>query len=131
MSLRGDVIEESLKDKSVLKELKIVSTRLEKVTKDHKTPWLKQWTLDTIEVDEKDAAELAKKLSQALEDNYWYIDYKNEDTHYVIFPDKVFKVDRKNVENYRPAVNYGLSLGIPIYQLDFSPEIKYWERPKD
>jgi hypothetical protein len=130
MSLRGEVIEESLQDKSVLKSLHIVSTRVEKVTKEHKTPWLKQWCLHTIEVDEKDAPELAKQLSKALEPNHWYIDFKDEKTHYVIFPNKVFKVDRKNVENYRPAVDHGLSLNIPIYQLDFSPEIQHWDRPE-
>lgn len=129
MSLRGDVIEESLKDKSVLNNLNIVSTRVEKVTADHKTPWLKQWTLHTIEVKDPEAQELAKKLSKSLEDNYWYIDYKDDDTHYVIFPKKIFKVNRKQPKEYKPVVEYGLSLNIPIYQLDFSPEVKYWARP--
>ncbi len=131
MNLSGDVIEESLSDKSVLKSLIIVSTRVEKVTKRHKTPWLKQWTLHTVEVPEKDAEKIAKQISKSLEGNYWYVDFKNDDTHYVIFPNKVFRVSRKNAEEYRPVVEHGLSLKIPIYQLDFSPEIKYWERPKN
>lgn len=131
MNLKGDVIEESLQDSSVLKDLNIISTRVEKVTKDHKTPWLKQWTLHTIEVEEDEAAELAEKLSHKLTDNYWYIDYKDDDTHYVIFPNKVFKVNRHQPEEYKPVVSYGLSLNIPRYQLDFSPEIKYWERPEN
>ena len=130
MSLRGDIIEESFQDKSVLKDLNIVSTRVEKVTKDHKTPWLKQWTLHTIDVEESQASSLANELSNKLEPNYWYVDFKNEATHYVIFPGKIFKVNRKAPEEYGPVVDYGLSLNIPIYQLDFSPEVKYWERPK-
>jgi hypothetical protein len=128
--LTGDVIEESLKDKSVLKNLDIKITRVEKVTKKHRTPWLKQWTLCTISVPEDKAASLAETLSQALEANHWYVDYKNDTTHYVIFPGKVFKVNRKQPKEYKPVVDYGLSLHIPIYQLDFSPEIKYWERPE-
>lgn len=131
MSLKGDVIEESLQDNSVLKGLNIISTRVEKVTEDHKTPWLKQWTLHTIEVQEDEATELAEKLSHKLADNYWYIDYKDDDTHYIIFPNKVFNVDRHQPEGYKPVVSYGLSLNIPRYQLDFSPEIKYWERSED
>jgi len=31
-------------------------------------------------------------------------------------------------EQYEEAIQYGLSLGIPGYQLDFSPTIKEWER---
>ncbi|MBI2021543.1 hypothetical protein HYS93_01520 [Candidatus Daviesbacteria bacterium] len=44
MNFKGVVIEESLKDTSVLKEAKILSTKVELVTKKHKTPWLKKWT---------------------------------------------------------------------------------------
>jgi hypothetical protein len=130
MTYRGDIIEESLSDKSILENVHIVSTRTEKVTSDRKTPWLKQWTLHTIAVSENEAIPLAEKLSHCLADNYWYIDYKNDTTHYVIFPNKVFKVDRSKPEQYKPVVSYGLSLNIPRYQLDFSPDIKYWERPK-
>ena len=52
---KGDIIEESLKNKDVINEVNIISTRVEKVTDEHKTPWLSQWTLDTIEVAENEA----------------------------------------------------------------------------
>ena len=129
MAYRGDIIEESLSDASILDSVNIVSTRVEKVTEKHKTPWLKQWTLHTIDVPEANAAALAEKLSRGLEGNHWYVDYKNDDTHYIIFPSKVFKVNRQVPEEYKPVVSYGLSLTIPRHQLDFSPEITYWERP--
>lgn len=133
MSYKGDIIEESLDDKATLKTVNIISTRVESVTPEHKTPWLKQWTLHTIEVPEDEAEELAEKLSHAIEtkNHSWYIDFKNDTTHYVIFPDKVFKVSRNDPEQYKPVVSYGTNLGIPRHQLDFSPEIAYWERPKD
>lgn len=123
MNLRGDVIEESLQNKSILKDLNIVSTRVEKITPEHKTPWLKQWTLHTIEVKKNDAKNLAEMLSKNLESNYWYIDYKNEDIHYIIFPNRVFEVSLEKPDEYKPVIKHGLSLGIPIYQLDFSPKI--------
>lgn len=128
MNLRGDVIEESLSNKDILKELQIVATRVENVTPEHKTPWLTQWTLHTIEVPPKEAADLAEKLSHCLEGNYWYIDFKNESEHYIIFPEKVFKIDRARPEQYKAAVTHGLSLKIPRHQLDFSPAIRNWER---
>lgn len=132
-NLRGDIIEESLADKSTLETVSIISTRIEPVTPEHKTPWLKQWTLHTIEVSEGEAAATAERLSHAIEtrNHNWYIDFKNDTTHYVIFPDKVFKLDRSQPEQYKPVVSYGVKLGVPRYQLDFSPEIKYWECPAD
>ena len=64
---QGVIIEESLSDKSVLKEVNIISTEVEKVTADHQTPWLSQWTVDTIEVEKNQASDLAEKLSKALD----------------------------------------------------------------
>ena len=130
MNYTGDIIEESLADPTTLKGVQIISTRVEPVTPGHKTSWLQQWTLHTIEVPESDAPRSAQALSHALEKNHhnWYIDFKNDTTHYVIFPDKVFVVDRSQPEQYKPAVSYGVKWGVPRHQLDFSPEIKYWER---
>ena len=129
MNYRGIIIEESLTDKRVLDGLHIIATKLEPVTPAHQTPWLKQWTLHTIEVPETHAAPLAERLSRALEahdqgGSSWYIDYKTIDTHYIIFPNKVFRINRAHPEQYRLAVEYGLHLGIPEHQLTFSPEVE-------
>lgn len=129
--LRGDIIEESLADKATLKTVSIISTRVAPVTPAHKTPWLKQWTLHTIEVPASWAAETAASLSHAIETKHhnWYIDFKNDTTHYVIYRNKVFKVDRSQPKQYKPVVSYGVKLGVPRHQLDFSPEIEHWEQP--
>ena len=52
MPYRGVIIEESLEDKDVLKEVRILSTKVEPVTEKHKTPRIKQWTLHTVEIPE-------------------------------------------------------------------------------
>ena len=115
---KGDIIEESLSDKSVLKVVNVVSTRVEKVTGEHQTPWLSQWTLDTIEVEENQADNLADKLSKALDQEHgWYIDYRNDKYHFVIFKNKVFKIDRSKKSDYDEMIKYGLSVGTPDYQL--------------
>ncbi len=131
-SYQGVIIEESLDDKSLLDDLKIVSTKVEPITEEHQTPWLKQWTLHTVEIPEDQADSVAEKISQSFDKDHpdWYADYKNDQYHYVIFSDRVFKVDMTKSEEYKPVVEHGLSLGIPDYQLDFSPEVKDWERPK-
>ena len=129
MNYRGVIIEESLDDKSVLNLIKIISTKIEAVTDDHKTSWIKQWTLHTIEIPDEDSQEIAEILSNSLDKNHsWYADYKNDEYHYIIFRNKVFKVDLKNPILYNDAKQYGVSLGIPKYQLDFAPEDKTWER---
>ena len=50
MNYIGIIIEESLKNKDFLKEVKILNTKIEQVTERHKTPWLKQWTLRAVEI---------------------------------------------------------------------------------
>ena len=126
-SYRGVIIEESLEDKSILSDLSIIETKIERVTDCHKTPWLKEWTKHTVEVSEEKASALAKRISKALDLEHewsWYADFKNERLHYIIFRDRVFKVDRQSKKQYDEVNRFGESLGIPSYQLDFSPQIK-------
>ena len=129
MNYKGVIIEESLDNKDVLKNVKILSTKVEEVTEDHKTPWIKQWTLHTVEIPEIKADEIVEKLSVDLEKEHnWYADFKNDEYHFIIYQSKVFKVDLKNPLLYKDAKKYGISLGIPEYQVDFTPEDKVWER---
>lgn len=127
MNYQGAIIEESLENKEVLKKLKILSTKVEPIEEAHQTPWLKQWTLHKIEIDEEKADEVAQEISQSIDSSHnssWYADYKNEKWHYIIFPHKIFKIERNDKAGYLEAKNYGLSLGIPSHQVDFSPDIK-------
>ena len=120
MNYRGAIIEESLVNKEVLNDLKILNTRIEKVTSKHETPWLSQWTLHTVEILENEAPKIAEQISQSLDPNHggsWYADFKNDSHHYIIFRNKVFYIDRKSKEQYDEAQRYGISLGIPESQL--------------
>ena len=118
-----------LNNKDILKEIKISSTEVEKVTDKHKTPWIKQWTLHNVEIIAEQVEYVANKISKSLEDKHnWYADFKNNTHHYIIFIDKVFLIDRTSKEQYDEAKKHGVSLGIPEYQVDFHPDIKEWER---
>lgn len=121
MDYKGVVIEESLAEKNILKEVTILKTRREKVTSKHNTPWLTQWTLHRIEVPEDQMEKIAARLSKSFEMSHsaWYVDFKNDKFHFIIFPDKVFKVDLKNPIFYKNAREYGETLGIPVYQMQF------------
>ncbi len=124
MNYRGVIIEESLDDKSVLEQVNIVETKVEPVKEGHKTPWLKQWILHTVEISEDQAEEIAEKISHSIEKEHpaWYADYKNDEFHFIIYPNKVFKVDLHNPILYKDAKEYGISLGIPESQVNFKPE---------
>jgi len=125
MDYKGTIIEESLENKDVLQKVNILKTKVEKVIEEHQTPWLKQWTLDIVEIPENQADFIAQELSQSLDSKHdWYADFKNKDFHYIIFRNKVFKVDRSDKEQYNEISKYGVSLGIPDYQLTFSSDIE-------
>ncbi|HIH10656.1 TPA: hypothetical protein HA241_00525 [Candidatus Woesearchaeota archaeon] len=125
----GVIIEESLELKEVLHRVKIIKTKVEKVTPEHKTPWIKKWTLHTIQIKGDQAETVAKELSRSLDSKHnWYADFKNDEYHYIIFRDEIFKVDRSKPEQYNGVTKYGKTLGIPNYQLDFSPHIREWKR---
>jgi hypothetical protein len=124
MDYKGIIIEESLGDTSVLNETKIISTKVEPITPKHKTPWLKQWTLHTVEISEEIADEVARKLSRSFDKDHtvWYADFKNDKYHFIIYAGKTFKVDLFDPVIYKDAKAYGISIGIPEYQVDFAPE---------
>lgn len=129
MNYKGVIIEESLENKDILKDVKILETKVEEVVEEHKTPWIKQWTLHTVEIPENQVASVAEKISKALDSKHdWYADFKNNTHHYIIFRDKVFCIDQKSKEQYDEAKRYGISLGIPEYQVDFAPDDKIWGR---
>lgn len=119
---RGIIIEESLSDRSILNGLRIIGTEIESVTAGHKTPWLKEWTLNEVEIEDSAIKSFVRKLQRAMETEHpsWYADFKGEQDHYIVFPRKTFFVDQRRNDTYSEAIAYGVSLGIPKQQLDFS-----------
>lgn len=119
----GVLIEESLEDKKVLKEIKIIKTKIETVTEKHKTPWITKWTMHTMKIPSEKIKEVSEKISKSLDKKHnWYADFQNNKEHYIIFRNKIFCVNKKSKEEYNKAKEYGISLGIPEYQVDFKPE---------
>ncbi|MFH0856433.1 MAG: hypothetical protein V1860_00870 [bacterium] len=122
MDYQGVIIEESLENKDFLDTVKIISTKVSQVTEKHQTPDLAQWTMHTVEIPEMDAQKIAAELAGKIL-NRWYADYKNNEIHYIIFKNKIFRIDRKRKEQYAEASRYGITLGIPDYQVDFTENI--------
>jgi len=121
---RGVIIQESLYGTEVLREVQILETRVSRVTERHKTPWLKQWTLHTVRIPKAKATSVAREISRSLDESHggsWYADFRNDRFHFIVFRDKVFKVDTRMPAEYERVRRYGRKLGIPEYQLDFTP----------
>ena len=125
MIYTGVIIEESLGDKTVLSEVVVVKTKISPVTHEDKTPWLKQWTLHTVEIAPNKADAVAQKISKSFDPVHpdWYADYRNNLFHYIIFPNKIFRVDLQNPVFYKEARSHGISIGIPEYQVNFEGSV--------
>lgn len=120
MDYKGVIIEESLTNLDILKELRIVHTQISKVTQKDETPWIKQWTMHTVIIKEDKIDEYAQKLSQLIDIEHcsnWYCDFKNEQFHYVVFFNKIFCLNKSKKQDYEQMREYAITLGLPEYQL--------------
>lgn len=115
MKYTGCLIEESLKDKSILDEFEIVDTII-----DDGVSYI-------VEIDESKVEEIVPRLKDAMVDApQWYCDLKCYDYHYIIYNDRIFKVDRDCPEQYEEAKEYGLKRNIPA---DYLPNAS-WAKDK-
>lgn len=120
MNYKGVIIEESLSNSDIVKELEIVDTYVGEISEREATPWLDKWTLQTVIIPENVIDSYAERLSKLIDKKHissWYCDFRNNKFHYVIFGDKVFKLDRTNKIDYDEMRNYGVKIGIPKNQL--------------
>ncbi len=109
---KGIIIEESLEDNRAINNLEVIKIRISSALRRED-----RWHLYTILVLEKDIKELTRQIKQG-----WYAHFWQGSKVVVIFQGKRFAFDHNNREACKPAVEYGLSLGIPKEQLDFPIE---------
>ena len=104
--LKATIIENSLADKSILQKVKI-----------EKTYQTASWTLHNVWVE----PQLIPELSQSLADGPWYIHLwkPGQDDVTVVFKDKVIPLKYSDKSTWQPAIDFGISIGIPKEQLDF------------
>lgn len=124
MNFKGIIIEESLGNKSILKDslIRILKTEVEKVTSENNTPWLAKWTMHTVEVREDRALDIAEKIANSIDAKHaksWYVDFRNNEYHFIIFKDKIFCVKLETPREYEAVKKYARKLGIPEHQLNF------------
>ena len=101
----GTVVEESLKDSRFLNTLNIQSVRISGADNPNE-----RWHLYRVEISESQLNELA----QQLKPNKWYAHFWDKQTIYVVFPGKIFEMDRQDKSSWQSAIDYGLNIDIPL-----------------
>src|SRR3989344_3460833 len=102
----GTIVENSLADKNILKDLEII-----------KSYWLEDWLLHDVLVNE----EQIEKLGKFLSDGPWYMHFwqDNQEDIIVVFKDESFRIKHSDKNTWIEAIEHGKSLGIPEEHLDF------------
>jgi len=112
------IIEESLEDKKVLENYKILRTKFEPAESLDDI----DWHLHIVEISEPEKA--IKEFQAAMVSNkpYYFHIYNEGNTMIIIFKDKVFNLNPNDELTWKDARAFGASkLNIPTEQLDFYP----------
>jgi len=107
------IIEESLKDPKVLENYKILRTKFSAKN---------NWHLHIIEIPDLEKA--VKEIQEAIVEDkpYYFHIYDEGKTLIVIFKDKIFNLNPRDLTTWKEARAFGAGkLNIPAEQLDFYP----------
>ncbi len=107
----GIIIDKSLRNGKLMKKLNVIGSRISSTG----------LTLLKISFPEEELEEMIKLIQKniAIKEKY-YVHFYREDELVVIFKDRVFRITPEE-SAWKPVIDYGLSLGIPIEQLDMKP----------
>jgi GrpB-like predicted nucleotidyltransferase (UPF0157 family)/ASC-1-like (ASCH) protein len=105
----GAVVEESLADPSIVYSSGILSTEVSQSL---------GWYIYKVRLNRQQI----EVLSRSLKEGKWYAHFWKGNKVLAVFKDKVFEFDHNDRSTWKPAIEYGRSLGIPDDQLDFPIE---------
>jgi len=116
---KGIIISESLNEPSLINQFKIYKAEISKEeesipNENRKARWHLYWAKASM----KQIKQLSKEIKQGGYTHFW----NSKKEVKVIFKDKIFKLQFDNKSSWKDAVEYGKSIGIPEYQLDFPIE---------
>lgn len=103
---KGSIVENSLKDKGILNQLEITSTK-------HADDWI----IHDVLINEDQVSEIGKYINSGPWYMHFWLSGSNEVK--VVFNDKIFTIDYSDKSTWLEAIKYGKEKGIPEEQLDF------------
>jgi hypothetical protein len=116
--LTGLLLKESLVDLDVLERLRVTKTETWDVANAvENQPSV--WTAMSFEVEDAEADAIVEELSHVLKSPGWYIDARQGEWVYVIFPQHVFKYRCGDQTGKVEAQAYAQAIGIPPSQIDW------------
>lgn len=101
---KGVIIKSSLKDPNILEGFKVIRQEVDE-----------DWELYTVEA----TREQLEQLSHELDEGKWYAHFWQNRDIIVVYKNKIFEFNFDDKASWKPAIDYGLSIGIPSEQLDF------------
>jgi len=106
----GIIVKEGLKDQSVLNKMKILGQKKGR-----------EWTLLRVSVHEDKLEEAIGLVQKSLiTEPAFYAHFYRQGKMIVVFPKKTFNLTPKK-DTWKPAIDYGKSVGITEKELDFKP----------
>lgn len=102
--MKGTIIENSLENKNILKDLCITNTWNEE-----------DCILHDVVVNESEILLIQKALATGP----WYVHFWEGDTIVVIYKNKIFRLKKEDKRTWAEAITYGKDLGIPENELNF------------
>jgi hypothetical protein len=109
---KGVIIEESLDEPLLINKLDIVEFEITRGENQDDPTQL--WHLYTVNVSKEDIEGLSKQIKPK-----WYMHFWKGRDIVVVFRGRTFEFDYDDKPAWKPAVDYGRSLGIPEHQLNF------------
>lgn len=106
---KGTIAAESLKDKEILNKIKVLS--IEETDDENVSD---RWHIYSALLTDEDIDILEQQIKE-----HWYAHFWSDTKLIIIFANKKFICDVNNKISWQPAIDYGLSVGIPEEQLDF------------
>ena len=106
---KGIIVEESLNDNRIMNDLNIIGFR---ISKDENPA--DRWHLYTVLVSHENIERLSNNIKPK-----WYMHFWKDREIIAVFYGKTFEFNYDDKSSWTPAIQYGLSTGIPGEQLDF------------
>jgi len=110
MRYKGIIVEESLRDNRLVNLLTVTGLRITEPDDP-----ASRWHIYTVEVFEHEIINLGRELLPGPR----YMHFWKDRRLIIVYRERQFEVDLDNADSRKPAIDYGLILGIRPEQLDF------------